>query len=452
MTLRKQSSYSHTRCAAMVIALAILIVMSGTNALASGPLEKVIYNFQFNNGIKLDGTQPLNGLIADAAGNLYGTTSGGGISTTCPCGTVFEVSPPASPGGAWTETLLHSFSGGATEGANPFGALTFDSAGNLYGTTIAGGPNNFGTVFELSPPATAGGDWTETVLYFFPKNGHQGIGPGARVAFDRAGNLFGTAGLGGSGSNCRSGGDQNCGVVFELTPPTTSGGAWTQKVVYTFGIVDDDEFSPDNLVFDHAGALYGTSYTSEGGAVFQLVRDHGIWSKNILYSFGPGSDVGGPDALTFDSSGNLFAVAGYGGDTVDCPSGCGGVFELSPPAVAGDPWVETTLYTFTGGKDGANPLGKLAADKAGNLYGTTRVAGLKNKITHDNGTVFELSPPAVPGGAWTETTLHQFGGTQYNDGSEPFSGLTLVKGKFYGTTNAGGTLSFGTVFSLVIVP
>jgi uncharacterized repeat protein (TIGR03803 family) len=122
----------------------------------------------------------------------------------------------------------------------------------------------------------------------------------------------------------------------------------------------------------------------------------------------------------------------------------------SPNVNAGGGWEYWTLYAFLGDTEGANPSGPIAIDKAGNIYGTTRSFGLSYTPPSDNGTVFELSPPPVSGDAWTETTLHEFGGSSSNDGSEPIFGLIFFKGKLYGTTAEGGTDNLGTVFSVAV--
>jgi uncharacterized repeat protein (TIGR03803 family) len=173
--------------------LAIFIAFVNFAGTALGSGEKVIYNFKGGS----DGAAPFSGLIADSAGNLYGTTADGG-GTYCNgqgCGTVFELTPPATQGGAWTETVLYSFQGG-NAAAGPEASLIFDAAGNLYGTTYGGGASSDGTVFQLTPPATQGGSWTETVLYSF-KGGSDGEYPVASLIFDPAGNLYGTTVFGG---------------------------------------------------------------------------------------------------------------------------------------------------------------------------------------------------------------------------------------------------------------
>jgi uncharacterized repeat protein (TIGR03803 family) len=179
--------------AALAIFTVTLLV---TSTWAATPwYEKVLHSF--NGG---DGANPAAGLIFDAAGNLYGTTTGGGTSGY---GTVFELTPMG--GGGWTETILYSF-GNGTDGAIPYAGLIFDAAGNLYGTTFGGGPyGGAGTVFELTP--TAGGGWTETVLHSF--NGGDGANPVAGLIFDAAGNLYGTT---------TGGGTYGGGTAFELSP------------------------------------------------------------------------------------------------------------------------------------------------------------------------------------------------------------------------------------------
>lgn len=149
--------------------------------------QTVLYEFQGGS----DGAFPGAGLLFDQACNLYGTTVGGGLSQAC-CGTVFELSPPAQPDGDWSETILYRFTA-YTDGAEPLGRLIFDQAGNLYGTTAAGGQSFdcCGTVFELSPPAI-GDDWTETTLHIFLLSQPDGESPSAGVTFDKSGSLYGT--------------------------------------------------------------------------------------------------------------------------------------------------------------------------------------------------------------------------------------------------------------------
>jgi uncharacterized repeat protein (TIGR03803 family) len=162
------------------LALAVLFTI-GT---AFATTEKVVYSFQGS----LDGYRPSASLVADADGNLYGTTAFGGSSS----GTVFELSPPATADGAWTGTVLYAFQGGSNDGAFPMGTLVFDKQGNLYGTTEEGGPQGTGTIFELSPPATAGVAWTEAILWIFPQGLLRGYSPAGKLVIDASGNLYGT--------------------------------------------------------------------------------------------------------------------------------------------------------------------------------------------------------------------------------------------------------------------
>jgi uncharacterized repeat protein (TIGR03803 family) len=183
----------------LAVALGAVTVVVFTGSAAAGDL--IIYNFQ-------GGTDGIgsNDLIADWAGNLYGTTFSGGGSAGA--GTVYKLSPPAQQGGAWTETILYSFSYTALDsGIGPLGRLVMDSTGNLYGTTWLGGPQGAGVAFELSPPAVKGGAWTNSQLYAF---GGAGLSsPEVGLVLDKAGNLYGTTASGGTGG-CAGG----CGGVF----------------------------------------------------------------------------------------------------------------------------------------------------------------------------------------------------------------------------------------------
>jgi uncharacterized repeat protein (TIGR03803 family) len=344
--------------------------------------EKVLHSFH-NDG--KDGYNPAAALIFDTAGNLYGTTTDGGMFTGCPppfgCGTVFELTPGAH--GKWTEKVLHSFRCGRTHtgGCNPAAGLILDTAGNLYGTTAGGGTASAccGTVFELTPAAN--GKWTEKVLHGFDCN-TEGCGPVAGLIFDTAGNLYGTTFYNGA---------HFAGTVFELTPG--SNGQWTEKVLSNFDQAGDQPAA--GLIFDKAGNLYGT--TSGGGAhfagtVFELAPgSNGQWTEKVLYNFGNSSgDGASPYAgLIFDATGNLYGTTEGGGIGSGCPPFglCGTIFELTPGT--NGQWTEQVLHTFdSSGKDGWSPQASLIFDKAGNLYGTTRQGG----VTVKAGTVFRLTP------------------------------------------------------------
>jgi uncharacterized repeat protein (TIGR03803 family) len=324
---------------------------------------KVLHEFT-QDGV--GGSSPLAGPIVDTSGNLYGTTAFGGATDQ---GTVFELTSTA---GGWRETVLYSFGKSSIEGALPYSPLIFDAAGNLYGTTAGGGAAcSCGAVFELIP--TAGGGWKEKTLHRFKDDGVDGDSPVGGLVFDASGNLYGTA-SGGGDLNCYGdSGYAGCGAVFELTP--SSDGTWTETVLHDFGHGGSDGVYPyGGLVVDAAGNLYGTTLEGgeDGrGVVYKLTHQaDGTWTENAAYSFGThSSDGDAPMAgVIFDAAGNL-----YGTTMIDGIDGEGGtVFELVPKPGGG--WSETMLHRFDG-RDGARPTAGLIFDKAGNLYGTTSLGG-----------------------------------------------------------------------------
>jgi len=383
-----------------------------------------------------DGGNPQAGLILDTAGNLYGTTSCGGVPTTTVfCtngnGVIFELTP--QPGGSWVESVLYSFTGG-NDGAYPLAGLVFDAAGNIYGTTEAGGTGpaclyvlGCGTVFELTHGS---GVWTESVLHTFTASG-DGALPNAGVIFDTVGNLYGTTLYGGS---------ESAGVIFELTPGS---GAWTESVLYNFSTSGGSQ-PRSGLIFDAVGNLYGTTQSGGSfsfGTVFELITSHGGgWVENTLYSFAGGRDGALPaSTLVFDSMGNLYGTTAWGAGTGCSGVGCGTVFELSPN-LSGGAWTETVLHRFSGNSDGGNPAAGLLRDANGNLYGTGSGGG-----AHQAGTVFKLAPGS--GGTWTGSMLHTFSVGQ--NGGEPSANLLSdSSGNLFGTTALGGAYGYGTVFEL----
>ena len=417
---------------ATVFPLTLFMVLGiYVSTVSAAPVESVLYRFKGGT----DGEISLASLVEDQAHNLYGTTFAGGASGL---GTVFEISRPET---TWTETVLYSFAGG-NDGSFPSSSLIFDKAGNLYGTTYAGGgsancggtPGGCGTVFQLTPPATQGAPWTETVLYNFTGLA-DGANPAGGLLMDRDGNLYGTT-YNGGGVVCGTG---TCGTAFELTPPAVQGGAWTETVLHAFGKGNDGIHPAVGLTFGVHGGIFGTTQggTSTAGVVFKLkppVSQGGAWTEGVIYRFTGGADGGSPNGLIIDKTGNLYGTTSAGGQSY------GLVFELSP--TSGGAWTQSVLYTFTNGSDGAQSYANLLFDKQGNLYGTTSAGGLNN-----NGSVFELTPPAVLGGPWTETTVYDFKGG--HDGQTPYSGLTFgYRGQLYGTTSLGGGPKAGTVFRI----
>ena len=387
----------------------------------AAPKLAVLWSFGNN-----DGAGPLGGLVADAAGNLYGTTDDGGGPKDD--GAVFEISPPAPGGTAWTEKLLWTFSG--PDGSRPAGSLIIDATGSLYGTTFIGGMSKLGTVFKLSPPAAGKTAWKETVLWSF--NGADGEAPAGSLIADAAGNLYGTTNGGGTAV-------QEDGTVFELSPPARGETAWTETILWSFNGVNG-EYPADSLTAA-AGNLYGT--TGEGGPsnagiVFKLsppITSGAAWTQTVLWSF---DTTDGAFPL-----GGVILVAGklYGTTSRGSAMGHGAVFKVTPPAKGESGWTETVPWPFSG-DDGTNPRGSLIADAAGSLYGTTYVGG-----TSDVGTVFKISPPAKGQTAWTKTVLVEFDGP---DGARPSGGLIAdAAGNLFGTTNEGGAHVGGTVFEIM---
>jgi len=440
--LTRQSLLIWGRIVFMVLAVSFV----AESAIAAGPKEKVIHDFTGP-----DGGGPSAGLAVDASGNLYGVTRGDGTDSACSCGTVFELSPPATSGGDWSETVLHSFQGNPSDGSNPSGTLAFDHAGKLYGVTQVGGAANNGTIFELSPPSTPGGSWTENILWSFPASTAGGVWPSGKLEMDASGNLYGITNFGGKPDpNCRSINPTFCeaGVAFELVRPTTSGTPWKERLLHEFGTVETDGANPTGGLLLRGGVLYGT--TSYGGAnndgvVFRLAPKPGRWTETVLHSFN--ESEAGPlfSALISDALGNLYGASAAGGNA-HCQ--CGSIYELSPPTASGGRWKETTLYRFLGQAGGMRPEASLWRDGSGDLFGTALMRGINEGKVNNNGSVFKLKPPADSGTSWTFVLVHDFAGSP-DDGRQSTGELIFVDGVFYGTTSGGGTEGLGTVFSIV---
>src|ERR1700722_15157836 len=410
------------------IALVLTLMLAGA-ALAHGQYKVI---FRFPGGAGGDDPYPV---ISDAAGNLYGVTQFGGVSSGDGWGTVYKLSPGS--GGSWNETVLYSFTGGA-DGGSPEAALTMDAAGDLYGTTQAGGlfdcGQYWGVGFEVLPHGDGTG--SEKVLHSFTGT-PDGFAPVNGVVFDKSGNLYGTTGAGGTGE----------GTVFELMP--NGDGTWTENILENFSSTGKLGNHPSStLFFDKAGNLYGTMASGGDlscnkpfgcGTVFELSpQAGGTWTTRILHTFS-GPEGGDPDWLTMDGSGNLLGAAYDQGSTACTATffpGCGTVFELSP--VAGGKWKPSLPHKFQGAP-GEAPVGVIV-DSAGNLYGTTAFSGTNVCGSTVCGTAFKMTP--VAGGGYTFSTLHQFlGGT---DGYEP-QGAPIIapNGNIYGVTFFGGDSNCG---------
>lgn len=390
----------------------VLFLAAAVTLAAAG--ENVLYNYPAG-----DGCAPYGGVIADPAGNLYGTTYGSHVQF----GTVYELTLGSD--GTWSETVLHTFAGGS-DGRNPVEGLVRDQAGNLYGTVPIGGTGNSGAVFELSPGA--GGQWTWNILYAFT-GGNDGAIPYSSLTLDEAGNLYGTTSQGGATGN---------GVVYELTHGSSG---WTQTVLYTFNGTNDGSWPMGPLTFDQAGNLYGTTTqagASGWGTAYKLTPSSNGWTATVLYTFTGSNDGSDPEyGMVRDRNGILYGTATGGGS-----GQAGTVFQLrpNPSAMPGTSpaWVESVLYAFTGGADGSGPNEGMVFDPSGNLNGTAE-GGSANF-----GVVYRMTPGSS---GWQQSVLYTFTGGA--DGGFPESTLTAdTTGNLFGTTIAGGANSCGVAYEI----
>ena len=392
--------------------------------LAHASHEKTVYAFGAPGSG--DGMYPWGNLVADSAGNLYGATQSGGAYDA---GIIFELSPGTK--GEWTETVLHHFDYPSGDGGYPMAGLVFDAAGNLYGTGSSGGLNGTGVIFELSPQS---GDWNYKVIYSFgPYPGSDGVAPNSALLIDKLGNIYGTTFEGGVDSGCFEGcgtvfelspadkgwseqvihafspnssdGELPAGVVFGLGAAlygtTQNGGGsanagvlyrlkyskstntWNETILHTFTSAANDAGFPEAPLLYRRGILYGTS---EGGGL----NDHGTvfettysktsdWSTTVLYSFGTSyGDVFSPQASVVMDHGSLYGTATYGGKY----NYYGGVFKLSKSSDGN--WSETVLHSFNG-TDGDVLSGALLLQD-GWFYGNSRTGG------DSSGLVYAVKP------------------------------------------------------------
>ena len=347
-----------------------------------------------------DGANPYSGVALDSAGNLYGTTYAGGASGA---GVVYKLDPSGQ------ETVLYSFTGG-NDGANPYSGVVLDSTGNLYGTTYNGGALKAGVVYKVSLSGQ------ETVLYTFT-GGTDGGNPYAGVIFGPSGNLYGTTMNGGAA------GYYAAGALYELSP------AGQEAVLYSFAFANSGTvcYPYGGVIFDSDGNLYGTGSAGGqwgGGGVYKL---DAAGSFTVLFNLATAKGPGKPEAgLAMDSEGNLYGTAQVSSN------GMGGVFKLDAQGNL------KSLYSFPGAsRPQSNPEGAsggVVLDSAGNIYGATAYGGV-------SGMVYKLAPSG------RESTLYSFAGAA--GGTEPQAGIFRDStGVLYGTTVAGGPANFGTVYKV----
>lgn len=352
-----------------------------------------------------DGATSNAPVILDKSGNLFGTALQGGASNN---GVVFEITAKGH------ESVLYSFAAGS-DGRRPEAGVIEDSSGNLYGTTNQGGPADLGIVFRLAP----GG--TETVLYAFT-GGSDGAQPQASLIADKAGDLHGTTTFAG-GDGC---GGQGCGTIFKVA----ANGTFT--VLHDFA--ETEGASPQaGLIADKRGNFYGTADWGGANGYGSIFEFDTKGTFEVLYSFTGGDDGAFPQAgLIADKSGNFYGTTRSGGGSNPCGTyGCGTIFRFDPSGR------ETVIYAFSGGTDGGEPYGGVAADSTGNLYGTTVTGGNSQGL----GVVFKLASSG------TLATLHTFEGT--SDGAWPEAGVVLDRSNnVFGTAYAEGPDGWGTVFEM----
>jgi uncharacterized repeat protein (TIGR03803 family) len=329
---------------------------------------------------------------------------------------------------AWasTEKVLRNFD--SSDGADPWSNYFIsDAKGNLYGATGDGGTYGVGVVFELT---LAG---KETVLYEFKGQANKdGAAPHGHLAFDTKGNIYGTT---------QSGGTNNTGTVYELSPK--SGGGWKEKVLYNFsasGTADGADPSA-GLEIAPDGTMYST--TPDGGAygagvIFSLTKTSKGWKQTVLHSINFPADGGFPyEGLLRDEAGNLYGAAPSGGT-----AGYGVIYRVSHTKKG---WVDTVLYSFTDTNGDGSGLYwiDLISDKAGNIYGATSFGG-----TNGSGTVWELVYSKSKN-TYSESILYEFGASGSGDGNNPYGGLAMdTDGNLYGTTLNGGSSNLGAFYKL----
>jgi uncharacterized repeat protein (TIGR03803 family) len=376
------------RWAIVGLLLAMVVLVVDTQSTQAQTFT-VLSNFTGSSG-----AYPYGGLMQDSAGTIYGTTYSGGSSSA---GTMFALLYGAEP-------VLHSFSG--SDGSIPKGGLIRDQSGVLYGTTQEGGAFGFGSVFALNRTGSL------TTLYSFAGGSSDGAAHFGGAVLDSSGNIYGTTG---------SGGLFGLGTVWTVSP------SGTESVLYSFSGPDGSSPAYGSLLLDKSGNLYGVTAwggASNYGVIFRITTGG---SFTVLHNF-----TGADGSLAYgtpveDASGNLYGTAAQGGNY-----GAGTVWKLTPSGVL------TVLYHLgaAGTADGSYPLGGLARDSKGTLYGVTYYGG-----AYGQGTVFKVK-------GRTFTLLHSFNCPL--DGCYPVGALIEDKsGNLFGTGNVGGAYGSGTIWKVV---
>jgi uncharacterized repeat protein (TIGR03803 family) len=400
--LRSKGEMPMSRLRKFSTALLVGLAMTAQFDLAGAGPFSVVHAFTGP-----DGESPLGPLSWGPNGFLYGTAALGGASDG---GTFFRVDPTTN-----ALTTFYNFTGGS-DGGGPAGPVVFDTEGIAWGTTIGGGAYGCGTIFGIRvwrPP------YIESVAHTF--NGSDGCGPWGGLVWDNTRtNLYGTT---------QSGGGAGLGAVFRFSP--SSG----YTVLHEFTGADG-AYPVAPLWSDSTGNFYGATLMggkANSGTIFKITS---AGTETILYSFcselncSNGAD--GQGGVVGDAAGNLYGVAGEGGQF-----GYGTVFKLAPNGK------QTVLYAFTGGSDGAFPFGGLFRDSSGNLFGTAWHGGKAcNGADNATGVVFRL----YPNGKYS--VLHAFTGGA--DGSQPQGPLGAQMGDtLYGTTFGEGYChDGGSLFSI----
>jgi uncharacterized repeat protein (TIGR03803 family) len=442
--LRKISKYAAAlalaACGANNVPPATSPISNAVSFRLPASVERVLYSFPGGSG----GGDPLDTLITDRRGALYGTTAFGGTGSCFEgCGTVFKLT---RSGKNYVASVLYSFLGPSSgDGNGPAGGVVADTSGTLYGTTEYGGDSaGDGIVFKLTP---AGSKYSETVLHRF-NGGRDGSAPLASLTLDASGNLFGSTLLGGGASACGtngSGGFVGCGTIFELH---RSGPSYKERVLYRFQSGSDGA-TPGSPPVLAAKDLYGTTATGGGspscggapinpgcGTAYELTPKGKSYAFRVTYAFAgaPNDAANAFGGLAADGSGSFCGTSQYGG-----AQNVGSVFRLTP---SGSKYRATLLHSFAGGSsDGSYPLAVVAVNvKKKMLYGTTQYGG----SSANAGTVFAIRSSG--GGYKVLLSFENAVGGEY-----PIGGILAgPKGLLYGTTSYGGSASGagGTVFAL----